>query len=59
MATDEQQVRQAIAGLAPRGKRGPHSQFVKGYNRAIRDALKALGQVADRSGNPTTTPSRR
>ena len=53
MASDEE-IRDAIAGLAPKGMRGPHSQFVKDYNRALRDVFGALDQL--RSTPATTTP---
>ena len=59
MASDESTARRAIKGLAPKNKRGPHSQFVKGYNRAIRDVMAALDTAAaETRDEPADLPRR-
>jgi len=46
MPTTETAVREALEDLAPKGFRGPHSQYVKGYNRALRDMAAALPEYS-------------
>ena len=59
MASDEATVCRAMKGLAPKNKRGPHSQFVKGYNRALRDVMAALDTAAaETRDDPADLPRR-